>query len=697
MSQEKGEQEKVVVQRKTHRESPKRNPLPKDGSTVAKGIGINPEELGQDQERTRQLAQDQSLAARNLIYNPGKSALGVIKKCTDGMSAIMARVSKSYSLQDNEILISMVTRLMADGGTGRVVGFNDALKELHALKKQIVAEPPPEPKLKSKLEQQYRAKVESLAGKCRTNMAQIIANANKPGPEGAIARQGVLSFMGDLGGLETKETGFGAAYALPLTVKSYPQKKFKVDEKAKTINGEAATEEEIEKAKQANQAVDAVYEAGAKMVYDTYVAGVCDAQKGSKANPREVEAFEVKLDKARRASSMKGGALSAPAHTADKKGQRAPSDWNVQERKGLLNQGDAAEAKLKEMGARSEDSQKLRNASWPVYRVSDAVVEDVVEPVTGHISGTFGEMSMTMNMFCGTPPESITMAKAAGDCKPSTAVSIAALSSAGLITGGFHSAVEVFQPMSTFTTEDTTKAIGPKAKENMELHAAALREYADEVRSRSSSSSSTPSMGSPTASEASSTKSWTSSDSYALTEEECSLCEEELLNKAAGLTDAATKSQDMISLLQGGGTLATLEVSGVMANQSTNTRELAEQFSLQSQFEILSQQGRSTPELVEARKIAEQSNPDPKAFAEAIAKARDAVRGEPVKPTAMEQQAVKAEQQPRFMQPTVVSQRQHPPGPGQGTPEFKKFKERYNRELGDEEPKKGPAGPGSGR
>ncbi|KTC93364.1 hypothetical protein [Legionella cincinnatiensis] len=524
-----------------HRKSPPRVGLPINKGVTTGERGVNPEES--KNLRTLELATDQSLAARHLLYYPNESSLQVMKLCANGMDSVMERLKHTgeakSDLDNDEVLISMCTRLMADGGTGRLPSgdFNARLAELVDMRKR---EPRPE---------EYTEKAASLANDCRENMANITNNAKKAGPEGALARQGILSFMGDLGGLEKHETGFGAAYKGPL--------------------------------------------GDAHRVYDAYVAGLCDAQrnlrgKDGQASVEEVQEFEKIFHQARVVSSLKGGGLSAPYHTVGKKTERAPVGWGVVERRGLLNQGDNAEELLKK--AYPEHKKSLVDASWPSYLVSDQVVENVTEPVTGHVSGTFGEMATTMNLFCGTSPTSLTLDQPSGkpleSAHPDQVTSIAALSAAGLITAGFHSAVEVFQPMSTFTTHPTYGSIGPDAVMQMNKEASALRAYVEYLETNDRP------------------ESW-EFEGYKLSEDELKLSKEDLLNKAESIENAATKSVDMISLLQGeGGTLATLEVARVMANHSVDPKVPTKMFSLNTRLDELGLRG-ATPELEKARAIAE--------------------------------------------------------------------------------------------
>jgi hypothetical protein len=468
-------------------------------------------------------------------------------QCGDGINCVMGRLSHDgdadKNLAKDEILISMCTRLMADGGTGRIIGFNDRLAELVEMKKQ-------DPKSIA-----YIAKVKSLADDCRANMDQITTTAKKPGPEGALARQGILSFMGDLGGIERHETGFGAAYKGPLC--------------------------------------------DPKDVYNTYVAGLCDAQRKLRgqtipAIDSVVTDFEEEFHKAREQTSLKGGGLSAPAHTARKKEERAPIGWKVQERQGLLNTGDLAEERLKEINPSHKKT--LVDAAWPSYLVSEAVTKDVVEPVTGHVSGTFGEMAVTMNLFCGTSPESIDWKNPSGtpisSAHKDQVTAIGALAAAGLITAGFHSAVEIFQPLSTFTTHPTHGSLGPKAVVDMNLHALALRNYAEYLGKFKNRPSDWVQF------------SLDGKSSYILSLEELKLSKEEVLNKAQSIEDAATKSVDMISALQGeGGTIATLELCRVLANHSTDPQKPLKLCSLNTRLEQLGLRGYSQ-ELIEARNIA---------------------------------------------------------------------------------------------
>lgn len=528
--------------KKTPEKSPPRSSLKLEEGVVMeadKELAINPE--ASTNKRTIELATDQSIAARNLLYNPNASSLAVISKCATGINAVMHRLEHTDDaqgdLKKDKILISMCTRLMADGGTGRIPRFNTRLADLVNMQN-----------LNPKPDNNYAASVQSLAQECRDNMAKITTTAVKPGPEGALSRQGILAFMGDLGGIEKHETGFGSAYKGPLC--------------------------------------------DPKDIYMTYVAGLCDAQRTLTnqkipASHDEIVPFEITLEESRKNTSIKGGSLSAPVHTAGKKIQRAPLSFKVEERKGLLNTGDMAEEKLKTVF--SEHHKSLVDTAWPSYLVSKEVVEDVTEPVTGHISGTFGEMATNMNLFCGTPPDTITREtpSGAGAANSDQTVSIAALAAAGLISTGFHSAVEIYQPMSTFTTHATQESIGPKAVEMMNKHVRALRAYADELEKF---------VGDRP-------KKW-EHDRYTLDNIELNLSREELLNKAESLENAATKSVDMISMLQGGGgSIATLEVSRVMANQSSYPKIPFKLYSVQTQLDELGLRTH-TPELEKARTLA---------------------------------------------------------------------------------------------
>lgn len=530
--------------KKTPEKSPPRRPLGLAQGVVTatdKEYAINPEKP--TNKRTIELATDQSIAARNLLYNPNASSLAVISKCAAGINAVMHRLKHTDDVQDNlkkdKILISMCTRLMADGGAGRIPTFNTRLADLVNMQN---LNPKPD---------NYAKSVSSLAQECRNNMAKITATAVNFGHEGACARQGMLAFLGDLGGIEKHETGFGSAYKGPLC--------------------------------------------DPKEIYMTYVAGLCDAQRTLTnqkipASHDAIVSFEKALEESRKNTSIKGGSLSAPVHTAGKKIQRAPLSFKVEERKGLLNTGDMAEEKLKTVF--SEHHKSLVDVAWPSYLVSKEVVEDVAEPVTGHISGTFGEMVTTMNLFCGTTPNTITWEtpSGAGAENSDQTVSIAALAAAGLISAGFHSAVEIYQPMSTFTTHATQESIGPKAVAMMNKHVKALRAYANEEGN----------VMDKRATE------WVH-DGYALDDIELNLSREELLSKAESLENAATKSVDMISMLQGGGgSIATLEVSRVMASQSSYPKIPFKLYSVQTQLDELGLRAH-TSELEKARTLAKLS------------------------------------------------------------------------------------------
>ena len=549
MSTGKGERGNKI----DHSTSPERKSLEIAGGVLKTTQGgVNPEES--DNERTTELATDQSIAARNLLYYPNDACLEVISKSSSGIGSIMEQLqltaNDEVNLTKDEILISMCTRLMADGGAAGIQGFNAQLEHLVNTKEHLV-----HLNIEPKDNKDYVSSVGELANSCRNNMDKIIGMANKAGPEGAVARQGILAFMGDLGGLEPAETGFGSAYKGPLC--------------------------------------------SPKRVYDTYVAGLCNAQRVL-ANQRvpataaELTAFTTDFHHGRVETSLKGGGLSAPAHTAGKKLQRAPENWIVKERRGLLNTGDMAEEKLKT--AYPQHHKLLQDASWPSYLVSEGLIQNVVEPVTGHVSGTFGEMATTMNLFCGTPPHTMTRVNPSGiairSAHEDQVTAIAALSAAGLISAGFHSAVEVFQPMSTFTTQATFGSMGPDAVLRMNKHANALRAYADEVVKLDENDQDRPIQ-------------W-GHDNYLLEEHELILDKESLLGKAESIEQLATKSVDMISVLQGeGGTLASLEVSRVLANHSSNPKVPFKLYSLNTQLEELGLRGH-TPELERVRHLAQQ-------------------------------------------------------------------------------------------
>lgn len=572
----------------TNPQHPGRKSPPREGVGEK---GIDPEET--KNERTKELATDQSIAARNLLYHPNDASLAVVGLCAAGVGSIMRRLDHppgdtAPNLEKDEILINMCTRLMADGGTGRLPGFNARLADLVEMNLQT-----PRPA-------EYVGAVRLLAADCRVNMNNITRAAAIPGLDGALARQGLLSFMGDLGGLEAKETGFGKAFKGPLVAADAAPAVAAVAAAdaaaAAAVEGAFSDADEIhvaataKAAKAAKEAAQPGLEAAARRVYEAYVAGLCDAQRRfsnqpAPASDREVASFEKDFNNARKATSLKGGVLSAPAHTGDKKGQRAVKSWTVEIRRGLLNQGDRAEEKLAE--ANAEHKTTLLNASWPSFMVSKAVVQDVVEPVTGHVSGTFGEMVTTMNLFCGTPPITVNKAHPHGAPIPSAGkdqvTAIAALAGAGLITAGFHSAVEIFQPMSTFSGDDTQGSLGPQAVIETKQHVNALRDQIYQLKN--------PGAFGPLRDHG----------EYKLSEEELKLSVEELRWKSKSLTNAATKSEDMISLLQGGGgTLATIEVSRVMANHSTAPKELRKLYSVTTRLEELGQRG-NFPGLEKAR------------------------------------------------------------------------------------------------
>lgn len=540
--------DKSPRRRNPNRVSPPREVLVEQNKVKDPNLGINPE-IQEASSRTIELATDQSIAARHLMYYPNEKVLNVIKRCSEGVNAIVQNLgytgNPTKDFSNDEILVSMFTRLMADGGNGRIIGFNDRIKALSKMKSEN-----PRPIA-------YEEGVRSLANDCRANIEKIISAAQINGPDGAVARQGISSFMGDLGGIEKSETGFGGAFAKPIC--DSPEQ-----------------------------------------IYRAYTDGTCIAQRqlnGITGVPSqaELDAFEKALHAARKATSMKAepgglpGVISAPAHTAGKKAERGAVTFNVEERHGMLNTGDDAEAKLKEVYPNHE--KKVLDASWPSFLVSKAVSHDVVEPVSGHISGTFGEMATTMNLFCGTPPESITRGNPAGtpiaSADEGQAVAIAAQAVSNLETSGFHTAVEVWQPMTTFTTQATHGSLGPQAVIETNKHAAALRAFAASPDSKAER---------PTTWE---------HDGHKLSGEELKLDNDSLLNKAESLENAATKSVDMIAVLQGGGTIATLDVNRVLANHSANPQVVRQLYSLKTRLEELGTMGNSA-ELQKARNIASQ-------------------------------------------------------------------------------------------
>lgn len=514
--------------------------MPKDreirGRTSPNRTGLSPLLSGVDPElsksrRTRELATDQSIAARHLLYYPNENCLAVIDKCVKGIDCIMNRLKHTgdpaQDLLNDEILISMSTRLMADGGIGRLISFNETLEDLVRMKSEIPIPP------------DYTKKVRLLADRCRSQMAEIQEGAVVKGPDGAYSRQALLALMGDLGGLEPHESGFGQAYKGPLC--------------------------------------------DAALLYATYTAGLCDAYRRldgieEPATAQELAEFRVKFKEAKANTSDKGGTLSAPKHTKNKKGERAPLDWEVIERKGLLDTGEDAELQL--MLQYPGHHTTLLNPAWPSYQMPREIIEDVVEPVTGHISGTFGEMATTMNMFCGTPLETMTLKNPSGTPREASVSlaqieSIAALVAAALITAGYHSAVEIYQVLSTLTTQVTLGGIGPKAVDDMTNHAHALRDYAAQLKAM-------PNEERPKSLEL---------HGYQLTTEELQSDWQVLEAKAKSLEDAASKAVDMISMLQGGGTLATLDVNRVMARASSYPDALFDLYSQQTQSEELSING----------------------------------------------------------------------------------------------------------
>jgi hypothetical protein len=547
-----------------HRKSPPREKIVKtglDGNVVEKKDAekyVNPEAT--DNPRTLELATDQSIAARNLLYNPNSSCLEVINHCADGITSVMEVLEPTDTdtpqekIDKDEILVSMVTRLMADGGTGRIDGFNDRLKELVELEKKV-----PQPA-------EYGEKLHKLADECRENMAEITENARIPGPEGAVARQGIMSFMGDLGGLEQKETGYGGAYKGPLG--------------APGEDGKKST--------------------ASLRVYDAYVEGLFNHQrKLNGEHTNDLKEFREDFIKARAETSEKqsateGGSLSASANAGGKKAERAVfADFKTEERTGLLNKGPEAEAQLKIENPQHKTT--LLDAAWPKFVVSKELTQDVVEPVTGHVSGTFGEAAFTMNMFCGTDPKDATRESPGGaphkedqsekaEKTRDRLVSVGALAAAGLITAGFHSAVEVWQPMSNLTTASTLKSMGTDAVEESKAHVEALKAFRDLEGEKPSEFQ---------------------HEGYSL-QESIMLDEDDLTARVDAMEIHATKEHDMISMLQGGGTLGTLEVSRAMANQSTNPDVPYKLYSVETQMEELEMLTGGSPYIEKVREIAKQ-------------------------------------------------------------------------------------------
>jgi hypothetical protein len=548
------------------KQSPTRDKLATERGVELPGMkekGKNPEQ--ELSVRTQELATDQSIAARQALYEPNGTSLSVTNKCADGISAIVANVAPTgdpkVDLTNNEIIVSMFTRLMADGGTGRIDGFDARLAAIAPPEKGKEAV---QPNLKKTDPAEYERLLQSLADDCRANISKITADAKKPGPEGALARQGILGFMGDLGGFEKNTTGFNG-YRGPLC--------------------------------------------DAGLVYNASIAGIFNHQRKLEGLPppseQELAVFQEDFRKARAATSEKGGVLSAPEHTAGKKEERIVDSFDKQTRQGLLNQGDVAEEKLKSINPGHQKT--LVDAAWPTFLVSKELTQGVTEPVTGHISGTFGEMAFTMNMMCGTHPNTVTRDNPAG--KPTGNMSdgekkvqdaaIGGLASAGLIVGGFHSAVETFQPMSTFATKATQGGLGPKAVAEMQTHAEALMAYANSLGDGTAQRPSTFLYETDKRFLGNSNKL-----SYPLTAEELSASKESLITKAGNIADAATKAQDMIALLQGAdASTATRDVCAVMANLSTSPKELRKLYSFDTRLAYLGQSGGSL-QLEKARELA---------------------------------------------------------------------------------------------
>ena len=369
-------------------------------------------------------------------------------RCATGVRRILDTVKSTGPVEDDvakgEILISMFTRFMADGGAGRIQGFNATLQALVDAKAKLPQN-----------QQGYQREVMILADRCRDRMERILAECeNIPGPENALARQALLTFMGDLGGLEATQTGFGAAYSVPLcgTEKPDPGK-----------------------------------------VYDTFVRGLYDAQgRPESLAPSSITGKNIKdpfkqfkedLEKARERTTVKdtGGVLSAAVHTIDKKGQRKMVVGPNLIRDGLLGQGPNADEKIfdKFNSYQIDDAKRLLSVGWPQFVVPEALVEDVVEPVTGHISGSFGELAVMILMFYGVQPQAITAEKPFGDAPPEAVQAIASIAAAMLISAGYHSAVEIFQPMSTFCGNSPHLVVGKIATENTRKYVEELDKFAN--------------------------------------------------------------------------------------------------------------------------------------------------------------------------------------------------------------------------
>ncbi len=489
-------------------------------------------------EETLRMACDQSIAARNLLYHPGRESMEAIQRCTHGVRQVLRVIDATSDPVDNlkngEILITMFTRFMADGGAGRIPGFNAQVRALGAARARL-----PEG------QQSYNDKVLTLANTCRARMDGILERCVQEGPVGAIDRQALLTFVGDLGGFEPDQIGFGPTYPAPIC-----------GDPAKKDDPRAFAKDAAEK------------------VYNTLVMGLFNAAGAGSTS--EFVTFADNFKRARLLTASKpDGVLSATVHTITKATERVLVKDSSKERQGLLNQGGKADDIISAT-TQIDQSQRLLSVAWPQFTVPKKLLEGVDEPVTGHVSGSFGEIAVMTAMLCGARPETFTPDEPAGQSGLNPRA-IASLASAVLMTAGYHSAVEIFQPMSTFCGQPSHELLGSITARNSKLRVGALKDFAEwKERYPGVDPSGFPDI-----------------DLIDIAVD-CSLNPDELRDKADKLWAVSTKEQDFISLSQGkdrGATLATLEVCGVLAEQSQFPMQVGQLLSLRTREEMIGVSG----------------------------------------------------------------------------------------------------------
>jgi hypothetical protein len=476
---------------------------------------------------TLDLAHEQSISARNLIYNPGKMPMDVIKKCAHGINAVMNRLStegkdEATALANNEILISMCTRLMIEGGNQPIPGFRNDLEKLGVLSKT-------NPRSEEQ-EAEYKYGVRELATKCRREMSQMLTDCQREGPAGGRGRQALLGFLGDLGGLEPhNEVQFGG-YPAPL--------------------------------------------GSGTRIYSAYVDGVCDLNHPPSTNPdpNVIARFPDEFEAARlRGVAKGGGTLGTDQFTKYKPDERVINlAEGPRERKGLLDQGTRADNTM-----RIPEEQRLRNATWPSFRTARAVTEGLLEPVSGHVSGTAGEMIHTMRLLCGESPNHIKGPSAPTEeslarmnrYERDQSTAIASLTAAGLIATGFHTAVEVWQPISTYTGSGAEKLMGPGAIEEMVLTAKNLETAAEGILAK---------PGDPSTAER---------------QEELKTAAQ-MKKESARLMEEASMCHDALKAV-GMGTMATTDVSRLMDKHSANMLQVTAFHSQSFRNDVRAQSGRT--------------------------------------------------------------------------------------------------------